>query len=171
MSMGLLIARVRKLGDRIGPEVTRSFLVRSGNYIVNAAKRRAPVGRTGSLRRSIAAKFDETKSRVDVGTWGIPYGAAQEFGGVITPQNGAYLAIPTGIAYERKSPRQFDLTVSGVGGKKYLVDRASGKAAYRLITSVRLKPQPYLIPAFDDYLDRGAEALLNQVLDEMFSNL
>lgn len=147
--------------------MTEAFLVRSGNYIVNAAKRRAPVGRTGRLRRSIASRVKLDESRVEVGTWGVPYGAAQEFGGEIRHKNSSWLTIPTDVRFERRSPRKFDLVVSNVGGKKFLVDRGTGQAAYRLVKSVRLRPQPYLIPAFEDYLSRGAETILSQVMDEL----
>lgn len=168
MSMGLLIERLRQLQAAIDdPAVTEAFLVRSGNFIVRRAKLRAPVKR-GTLRRSIAAKVDVKNRRLQVGTWGVKYGAAQEFGGQINTSKKSFMTIPLSPQYEQRSPRKFDLVAVGIGGKKFLVDRQTGESAYRLVKSVRLRPQPYLMPAFDEYMQAEADNILIGILDGLF---
>ena len=168
MSMGVLIERLRRLQAAIDdPMVTEAFLVQSGNFIVRRAKLKAPV-KHGTLRRSIAAKVDVPKRRVVVGTWGVKYGAAQEFGGTINVNKKSFMTIPLEPKYEQRSPRKFDLHVAGVAGKQYLVDRQTGQPAYRLVKSVRLRAQPYLMPAFDEYMQSEADNILLKILDGLF---
>lgn len=146
------------------------FMERSGIAIVSEAKQKAPVDR-GSLRRAITHRVTDRPLRLDVGVLGgaakgVPYAAIQEIGGTITIQKRQWLTIPLETRYRDKSPRGFDLFFDTIGGKRFLMDRSTGKAAYVLVKSVTIRAQPYLTPAINNYMQTKFNRLMNKMLDE-----
>lgn len=141
-----------RLARKISPDsrLMQITLIRIGTKIVNDAKRNAQqvmTMRTGKLLRSINFRF--VKDGIEIGTFGIPYGRIQEFGGVITPRRRAFLTIPADKPFENRSALSFDLKFGRIpkpGGKPYLLTK-QGRAAYRLVRRVELKPRPFLGPA------------------------
>lgn len=121
--------------------------------VQNAAKELAPK-RTRNLSRSIHTEvvFVGEQMEVYIGT-DLEYAAIQELGGVITPKEAKYLAIPlTDAARQFVSPRNFgggELSfrpTSGGGG--LLVDK-NGEAHYRLVKAVTIPAKPFLRPALE----------------------
>lgn len=162
-----IIRSMQKVKER---DFFTEFLDRSGTAIVSGAKQRAPVDR-GSLRRAITYRVNTSPLGLVVGVLGgaakgVPYARLQEVGGTITNQKRQWLTIPLDNQYRDRSPRGFDLVFSTVGGKRYLIDRATGKAAYRLVKSVKIRAQPYLTPAIEDYMKNKFDRLLNRMLDQ-----
>lgn len=130
--------------------------------VQNAAKAKAP-WKTRTLSRSIHSELEteaETYAEVVVGT-DVEYAAIQEFGGVITPKNARYLAIPlTGAAEAAISPLNFPGKLRPVfyGSEGVMVDE-TGAAQYALKNSVTIPAHPYLRPALDENGDAAAAAM------------
>ncbi len=169
-NMKLLMRSLSQLATD-GPAM-QEFLERTGHRIVDEAKSRAPV-KSGSLRRAITFRLLKAGMGVEVGVFNrkIQHARIQEIGGTIKVKNARYLTIPLDPKYEGKSPRSYDLVFVQLGGKRYMVDRATGKTAYRLKKTVKIRPQPYLRPAFEEYIDRHFQRTLNIVLDKYFGDL
>ena len=143
-------------------------LIRIANQIVNDAKtnaRQVLTMRSGKLVRSIG--FRMVKGGVEIGTFGIPYGRIQEFGGVITPKRRRFLTIPADKPFENRSALSFNLKFGRIpprGGKPYLFT-PEGSAAYRLVRRVELRARPFLGPAIKSNTKFAVE-LLERLLDE-----
>ena len=90
---------------------------------------------------------------------------------MIKPHKAQWLTIPLDAKYENRSPRSYDLIFKTLGGKAYMIDRQTGKAAYRLKKTVTIKAQPYLKPAIDEYRNRKFRLLLNKMLGEFMEKL
>lgn len=158
-----------KLARDVSPDsrAMQVTLIRIANKIVNDAKRNAAnvmTMRTGKLMRSI--QFRMTEGGVEIGTFGIPYGRIQEFGGAITPKKRRFLTIPADKPFEKRSALNFDLRFGRIpprGGKPYLFT-PQGTAAYRLVRRVTLKARPFLGPAI-----RANERFAIDLLEEMIT--
>jgi HK97 gp10 family phage protein len=156
-----LMAALEAVGAAARGEMLGRAVMAGALPVQNAAKLRAPV-RTRTLSRSIHAELAvarEAYAEAVVGT-DVEYAAIQEFGGVITPVNGQYLAIPlTKAAEAAVSPRSFGGELRPVfrGLDGVLVDEA-GEAQFALRRSVTIPAHPYLRPALDENEDaaRGA---------------
>lgn len=167
---------IRSLGQIKGSQdFWDEFLQRSGEAIVSGAKLRAPVDR-GALRRAIGFRVKKSGIGLEVGVLGgehkgVPYARIVELGGVIKPHKARWLAIPLSPQYENRSPRSYDLGFVTLGGKRFMVDRVTGRVAYSLKKSVTFKKQPYLRPAIEEYRDRKFKILLNKVFDKFMGGL
>lgn len=169
----LLIRSLSQLGKG-GIGVWGEFLHRSGAFIESQAKSKAPVDR-GSLRRAIAYEVTDKPLGLTVGVFGrkakgVPYARMQETGGVITIKNRQWLTIPLHDKYRDRKPRSLDLQFVAVGGKRFMIDRATGEAAYILVKSVVIKAQPYLLPAIEAYRDRKFRRFLNDAFDKLLGD-
>ena len=161
---------LERLAARIAPDSRpmQITLIRIANKIVNDAKKNARqvlTMRSGKLVRSI--DFRMVKGGVEIGTFGIPYGRIQEFGGVITPKRRRFLTIPADKPFVNRSALSFNLKFGRIppkGGKPYLITE-QGTAAYRLVKRVEIKPRPYLGPAIKAN-EKFAIELLERLLDE-----
>ena len=114
---------------------------------------------TGRLINSIKYKIyaNSSTSKVEVGSYGVPYAAIHEFGGDITPRNARFLTIPLSDEFRGRSARDFDdLFVKKIGGKLFLVRNRKGgglQFAYVLRSSVHIPPRPYMRPALKQKQD------------------
>lgn len=161
-------------------------VARGAVVVESAAKRKVSGGtlnvRTGNLRRSITTvrRKDASGPVAMVGT-GVEYAPIHEYGGVIKPKNGKYLAIPIGKTQTQSlvtkgkflSPRnivglKFIKTKSG---KAFLVRKTGkGKKAtteflYALKESVRIPARPWLRPALNENR-RKVEKIIAGELDK-----
>jgi len=169
----VLVRSLQQISD--DPDMWENMLHRMGEGIVSEAKLRAPVDR-GALRRAISYRLKSSGLGIEVGVLGgehrgVPYGRIIELGGIIKPKKGKFLAIPLEPQYRDRSPRAFDLAFVTLGGKVYMIDRLTGKPAYRLKKTVTIKPQPYLRPAIEEYRDRKFQKLLNSVMDKFMGGI
>jgi hypothetical protein len=117
--------------------------------------------RTGDLRRSIAAMEvteDEHGLRGGmVAGQGLPYARIQEEGGTIVPVNGQYLTIPIGEALTASGVARFAAPDAEAEGYKTFVRNGiifgvkDGQLypLFILVTSVTLKPHPFVGPTLD----------------------
>lgn len=144
-------------------EETLSLAAKAGAQVVlTAAQGKAP-RKTSTLARSIhieATKSSPQYVEVEVGT-DLEYAAIHEFGGVIKPKSGKYLAIPVSAdAKVVMSPWSFEDELHFIsrpfGG--LLMDR-EGVVHFILRTSVTIPAHPYLRPALDENEDAAANAM------------
>lgn len=163
-NMRILMRSLENIVDN--PRQMSGFLNEAGEMISETAKKRAPSD-TGSLRRAIDYRLHKSGIGLDVGVYDrkIKHARMQEYGGTIKPKNRQYLTIPLDPRYKGKSARTFDMVFVTLGGKKYMLDRATGKVAYRLKKTVTIDPKPYLRPAFEDFFDRQFKDLFTRFLD------
>ncbi|HEX2866550.1 MAG TPA: HK97 gp10 family phage protein [Ignavibacteriales bacterium] len=121
---------------------------------------------TGNLKNSITYQVDGTRLSVRIGT-NVEYALIIELGGVIRPRNARALAVPVSpeakrtIIPEGQSIRDVfpDLVMVEAKGKPPILIRNKTKwkgqkrekqtveVMYVLLTSVTIRPQPYLKPA------------------------
>lgn len=161
---------LERLAARVAPDSRpmQITLIRIANKIVNDAKsnaRKVLTMRSGKLVRSI--DFRMVEGGIEIGTFGIPYGRIQEFGGVVTPKRRRFLTIPADRPFVNRSALNFDLEFGRIppkGGKPYLFTKQK-TAAYRLVKRVQLEPRPFLGPAIKSN-EKFAIELLERLLDE-----
>ena len=168
-----LVRSLQQISD--DPNMWTEMLHRMGEGIVSEAKQRAPVDR-GALRRAISYRLKSSGLGLEVGVLGgehkgVPYGRIIELGGIIKPKKGKFLAIPLEPQYRDRSPRAFDLGFVTLGGKVYMIDRLTGKPAYRLKKTVTIKAQPYLKPAIKEYISRRFQRDLSSVMDKFMGGI
>lgn len=172
-SLEVLMRSLQQISD--DPDMWTELLHRTGQGIVSEAKKRVPVDR-GALRRAISYRLKSSGLGIDVGVLGgeqkgVPYARIVELGGTIRPKKSKWLTIPLDTKYENRSPRAFDMVARTLGGKVYMIDRATGQAAYRLKKVVVYKAQPYMRPAIQAFRDRKFEKLMNKVIDKFMGGL
>ena len=104
-----------------------------------------------------------------VGT-NLIYAPVHQFGAVIRPKRGKYLAIPLTVQAKRAgSPRNYKGSlsprISKRTGKGVLVDDATDQAVYALVTSVRVPARPFLgfSPVLIDRIGRLIADRISQV--------
>lgn len=168
-----LAKKFKALDEGLQGNVLENATVAGALVVVNAAKRNIKANgliETRTMSRSIhvgghtekSSDFgggrdysdigglvnQKTRVEVSAGT-NLVYAPPHEFGGVIRPKNGKYLAIPIG-SY-RGSPRSHtDLQLrKSRSGNLLLVD-ASGTPQYVLKESVQIPARPFMRPAHDD---------------------
>lgn len=168
-----LSAQMRQLSDAVAAEALENAALAGGLPILNAAKEKARK-RTRTLARSLSeevAESDRDHAIVEIGT-DLEYAAVHEFGGVISPAHGRFLAVPlTDEARQFTGPTLFPGELHAVfsGEEGVLVDDG-GTAQYALKTFVTVTAQPYLRPAMDEQETAAVEAMedaLNRLLDEI----
>lgn len=168
-----LVAKFKALDEGLQGDVLENATVVGALVIVNAAKKNVKANGligTRTMSRSIhvgghtekTSDFSGGKDYSDVGGLvnqgtrvevlagtNLVYAPPHEFGGVIRPKTGKYLAIPIG-SY-RGSPRSHsDLQLrKSRSGNLLLVD-ASGTPQYVLKESVTIPARPFMRPAHDD---------------------
>lgn len=144
--------------------------------------------RTGNLRRSISTltKWQSNDilitHRAGGGDRDVVYGAMQEYGGVIRPKHGKYLAIPVGKALtpagvpRYHSPRQVPNLVfrrSGGGNLVAGLERRSrgGRKTFDilfwLVRSVTIRPKRFLRDPFESVAAELPQRLASAVVTRM----
>lgn len=140
--------------------------------------------RSGRLRASVvtaqetAGTTERLYLRAGGGSADVRYAALQEYGGVVTPKNGKYLAIPLSPAKTRAgvaryaSPRDvaglFFFTAKS--GKHYLGmrsgkgKRAKVKAWFALVPSVTIRPKRYMRDAMDQMV-AAADTVIGEAVE------
>ena len=151
------IEELSRIFQGLGDALMVSYLVNVALACGNAVVREAISNIVGEglikardLSRSVHAALSaasETQARVDAVT-NLVYAAIHEFGGVIRPNKGKYLAIPVGT-YQGSPTAHTDLSFRGKGDTLVMVDGA-GNVQYVLKTSVVIPARPYLRPAVDE---------------------
>lgn len=142
--------------------------------------------RSGRLRNSVGMEVKATGEGIELEVWAgrdanVRYAALQEFGGVVRPKRGRFLAIPVGPAKTGagvtkggwESPRTAPVKLrfvpirGGTMGRLVMDQRGKSTTAYILVRSVRVKPTHYMrdtqaaaVAAFPDLF---ADALQRRV--------
>ena len=150
-----LLAKFKALGEVAGQATLERAVVAGGLVIQNAAKAKVKDNaliKTGNLRRSIHMEMTDANGKsatLEIGT-DVEYAAVHEFGGVITPKKGKYLAIPVGNYKDSPLNHKNLRAVKTRAGNLVLMDR-DGTVQYVLKTSVTIPAKPYLRPAMDEH--------------------
>lgn len=150
-----LAAWFKQLSDGVAEEALSEAGLAMALPVQNAAKEKAPK-RTRNLSRSIHAEIAEVSKVHVVAVVGtdVEYAAIHEYGGVITPKNAKYLAIPLTEAARAHAggPRSYPGQLTprfNKGSAGSLVDE-QGVAQFALVRSVTIPARPYLRPALDE---------------------
>ena len=163
-----LIKKFNALEDAVRGQKLSLAAQAGGLVITNAAKANVKENgliKSGTLRRSLHQEVSmetETAASVQIGT-DLEYAAVHEFGGVITPKQSKYLAIPLSSQDYKDSPRNHsDLRLRKTAGGTLLLVDASGVAHYVLKTSVTIPAKPYLRPAMDEHRQEAEDEVATQ---------
>lgn len=157
-----LVARLKQLSDEVAGQNLVTAVQAGADIVQNAAKQKSPK-KTRTLSRSIHQEVLESsreRAVVGVGT-DLPYAKIHEYGGVISPKKGRFLAIP--VSDEAKtcvSPRNFQrkLHARVKGGSGVLLD-ADNVVHFALVTSATIPAKPYLRPALDENKDKALSVI------------
>lgn len=161
-----LVAKLKQLSDEVASQNLVTAVQAGADVIQNAAKQKSPK-KTRTLSRSIHQEvLESSKERavVEIGT-DLSYAKIHEYGGVIAPKKGRFLAIPVSdTAKTSVSPRNFPgkLHVRVNGGSGVLLD-ADNIVHFALVTSVTIPARPYLRPALDENKSRAISAIGNAI--------
>lgn len=153
------------LGElRTMPDTIRTALERSAAVQAGLARRNAP-RRTGRLRRSITARVGKDKATVEMPGEYAPV----EFGGVIRPKRGSFLAVPVSASSRNlKGPRSDTaqlFTLTSRDGRVFLASRVGGgiELRWRLMRSVTVRGRHFMTKAHD----AGANDLEGRLADDI----
>lgn len=154
--------RLDRLAQRIdNGKAVQAMLISIGRTWQASARKnatRSPKVDTGTLRDSLQFRLLMRNSRMvlELGSYGVPYAAIHEFGGVIRPKTGKYLTIPAHKDYRGRRAREIeDLVFIGKykGGRKrktpFLWDEYNNRVAFWLVKRVEIKEKRYMRDALE----------------------
>lgn len=167
VTVAQLESRLLALREAV-PEASRKALGTLGHRSTEVLVRGLLSGnrlavRSGLLRNSVGMKVTATASGYELEVFAgrdarVRYAAIQEFGGVVRPKRGRFLAIPVGPARTGagvtkggwESPRTAPVKLrfvpirGGTMGRLVMDQRGKSTTAYLLVRSVRIKPKHYM---------------------------
>jgi phage gpG-like protein len=167
MRIGMLLERESKKAIRNNPVTNRKIGKPKQGLIEN-----------GHLLNSIRTKYEpsDTQVIVTLGSYGLPYGAIHEFGGLIKAKK-KWLTIPNHPTSKglrvRNYPKKLFRPRNKTGGfynvlafqkkKATKKNKAVIQVVYALKKSVKIPPRPYLALAL-----QRSEDKINQILSKVF---
>lgn len=143
--------------------------------------------RTGQLMNAIYRGYDKDAGQGFVGV-NLPYGAIQEFGGVVTPQSAKHLWVKNYVgvdgqfkrwtpsdfmAAHNQSPGQYPIYTSPHTGKLIAAYKARGaspgqmQALFTLVSRVTIPETPYVRPAVQAAYEKLAGLIQKRVAQEL----
>lgn len=152
-------------GSTLKDAVEAGIRVIEGNAVVNINEQFS--GRsTGNMaaNRSVEVKDEDGKVTGTL-TFHSNHARLHEYGGVVKPVKGKFLAIPkTESARKVESPRNYpeDLHFVGSDAGGVLMNSAN-EVIYLLVTSATMPARPFLRPAMDEHASEIEEAMAEAI--------
>jgi phage gpG-like protein len=149
--------KFKRLDDGLRAEILKRAVLTGGVVVLTAARQNIlaqALWKTRALSRSLHQEGTEataTSAQTLIGT-NLVYAALHEYGGIVTPKNAKYLAIPVNGATGSPRDRADLKLIKARSGSLVLVDESG--VQFVLKDSVTIPARPYLRPAMDENVEK-----------------